>query len=128
MKNKTNLSMGLKTEQRLALFGRLRMAEWIEMPESEFAREIAGVEKDPLFKKLYFGASGGPGIVRRQRWPRAGFSGSFYESNEALLVGGERVRVEELLGENSAVMPKIRKMGRAAFERYFLYAEEALPL
>lgn len=120
--------MELRTDQRMALLGRLRMAEWIEMPEGEFAREIEKIEKDPLFKKLYFGTPEAPGIIRRQRWPRSAFSGGFYEVNEQIMAGGQRVAVEELLGENAKLLPKIRKMGREAFERYFLYAEEALPL
>jgi len=127
MKPEQELRMDLRTEQRMALFGRLRMAEWIEMPEEEFAREVERIEKDPLFKRIYYGETGTPGIVRRQPWPRARLGG-FYEINEQLLAGSQRVRVEELLGEKAELLPRIRRMGREAFERYFLYAEEALPL
>lgn len=128
MKGKTELSFRVKADQRLALFGRLRMAEWIEMPESEFAREIEKIEKDPLFRKLYFGSEERRGVIRRSRWPNSRFGGSFYEVREGLVAGGERVRVEETLGEKAALLPKIRKMGREAFERYFLYGEDALAL
>jgi len=125
---KMNMKMSLKVGQRTTLLGRLKMAEWIEMPEKQFAREIADIENDPLFKKLHFGAPDRPGIVRRQPWPHGRLAGNFYEINEQLVAGGERVRVEELLDEGSSIMPKIRKMGREAFERYFLYGDEALPL
>jgi hypothetical protein len=128
MRGKTDLRIRLKAEQRLTLFGRLRMAELIEMPEGDFAGEIEKIEKDPLFKKLYLGTVQEPGIIRRQRWPHGRFSGTFYEINEQVLAGGERVRVEEGLGERASLVSKIRRMGREAFERYFLYAEEALPL
>ena len=37
---KQGQSVGLRTEQRLAVLGRLRMADWIEMPEKEFAAEV----------------------------------------------------------------------------------------
>ncbi|MDE2313188.1 MAG: hypothetical protein KGL04_03320 [Elusimicrobia bacterium] len=122
---KTSLDM----KQRPLLMGRMRMAAWLEMPEKEFAREIQNIERNPLFLKLHFGEAQYPGVIRRQRWPRADFSGGFYEINEKVTAGrGERVRVEELLEQGPDLMPKIRKMGQEAFERYFLYAEEALPL
>jgi hypothetical protein len=122
------MKMTVQTRQKQALLGRLKMADWIEMPEREFAREIADIERDPLFKKLHFGGAESPGVIRRQRWPRGRMAGSFFEFNEAVLAGGERVRVEELLAEGDELMPKIRKMGREAFEKFFLFADEALPV
>jgi hypothetical protein len=122
MPRKPALAAGLRQQQRLAVFGRMRMAEWIEMPEREFAREIALLERDALFLKLRDGA------VRRQRWPRARFAGIGALNEAVTSGGGERVRVEERLEAGGAVMDKIRALGAEAFERYFLYAEEALPL
>lgn len=126
---KASLNMTVRSDQRMALLGRLRMAEWIEMPEREFAGEIEKIEKDPLFKKLYFGSAEDPGVIRRQRWSQSRFAGSLFEVNERVVAGGERVRVEELVeAGGDSLMRKIRKMGAEAFERYFLYATEALPL
>lgn len=127
MKSHPKLGLQLKADQRLAVLGRMRMAEWIEMPEKEFAEEIERIEKDPLFKKLYFGGTQEPGVIRRQRWPNGRMSGSLYEMDEARVAGGEPVEVEKKLEERAALLPAIRKMGRRAFERYFVYAEEALP-
>lgn len=104
------------------------MADWIEMPEREFADEVRKLEKDPLFKRLFFGESGRRSAIRRQRWPRGGLAGSFYEVNEALAAGSERVRVEELLGESGSALPLIKRMGQENFERYFLHSEEPLTL
>ncbi|MBI3566546.1 MAG: hypothetical protein HY079_15230 [Elusimicrobia bacterium] len=120
--------LGLRVEQRLAILGRLRMADWIEMPEREFAREVERVEKDPLFKKLYFGAPGLPSAIRRRRWPGGKISGSFYDVDESRVAAGERVDVEGRLDARKDVTALIRKMGRPAFERYFLQAEEAATL
>ncbi len=120
--------LGLRVEQRLAILGRLRMADWIEMPEREFAREVERVEKDPLFKKLYFGAPGLPSAIRRRRWPGGKLSGSFYDVDESRVASGQRVDVEGSLDARKDVTVLIRKMGRAAFERYFLVAEEATPM
>lgn len=126
---KAGLSMNLKANQRLALLGRMRMAEWIEMPEKEFARQVEETEKDPLFQKLFFGSSDLPGAIRRQRWPGGRLSSSFYEGGAERVIGkGERVQVEEMLGEQARLLPLIRKMGQKDFERYFLHGEEAAPL
>src|ERR1019366_536223 len=110
MSPKQSLRTGLKLDQRPALLGRLRMADWIEMPEREFAKEVETIEKDPLFKRLFFGSDNAPGVIRRQRWPRGHLTGSFYEINDQVTAGGERVRVEETLGEKASLLPKIRKI------------------
>jgi hypothetical protein len=125
-KMKPNLS--LKQDQRLALFGRMRMAEWIEMPEREFAREVERIEKDKLFRKLALGIGARGGAIRRQRWPRGRLAG-IGELNEHITAGGgERVKVEEKVEERKDVVRLIEKLGSEDFERYFLYAEEALPI
>ena len=116
----------MQSQQRLALLGRLRMAEWIQMPEREFSRQVEEIEKDPLFRKLFF--SEGAGVIRRQRWPGGRYGGSFYELQEGTLATGERVRVEEALGDKKDLLPLIRKMGQENFERYFLYCDEGVPL
>lgn len=118
--------LGVEAQQRLSLLGRLRMAEWIQMPEREFAHQVEEIEKDPLFRKLFF--TEGSGVIRRQRWPGGRCAGSLYELQEGLVAGGERVKVEEALGDKADLLPLIRKMGRENFERYFLYCEEGVPL
>jgi hypothetical protein len=96
------------------------------MPEREFARQVEDIEKDPLFQKLFF--TEGSGVIRRQRWPGGRYGGSLYELQEGLVASGERVRVEEALGDKAELLPLNRKMGRENFERYFLYCEEGVPL
>lgn len=127
MKQSQNLS--LANSQRLTVMGRMRMADWIEMPEREFAREIEKLEKDPLFQKLYFGDGRLAGAFRRQRWPGGRLSGSFYEIDERTAAGsGERVGVEEFAAERGEALNAIKRMGQADFERYFLHGEDALTL
>lgn len=121
-------TLGLRTQQRLSILGRLRMADWIEMPEKEYARQVERVEKDELFRKLYFGAAGLPSAIRRQRWPGARLSSSFYEVDEARVAAGERVDVEGRLDAQMDVLALIQRMGQPAFERYFVHAEEAVSL
>lgn len=121
-------AQGLRLQQRLSVLGRLRMADWIEMPEREFARQVETVEKDPLFRKLYFGDGGLPSAIRRRRWPGGRLSSSFYDVDEGRAAGAQRVDVEGRLDSRKEVLPLIKRMGQPAFERYFLNADEAVSL
>lgn len=121
-------TLGVRAEQRLAVLGRLRMADWIEMPEKEYARQVEKVEKDPLFRKLYFGAPGLPSAIRRRRWPGGKLAAGFYDMDEARVAGSQRVDVEGRLDARGDVLALVRRMGQPAFERYFLRAEEAVSL
>ncbi|MBI5247628.1 MAG: hypothetical protein HY923_10635 [Elusimicrobia bacterium] len=126
---KQSQKLSLAHSQRLTVMGRMRMADWIEMPEREFAQEIAKLEKDPLFQKLYFGDGRIPGALRRQRWPGGKLEGSFYEIDERTAAGaGERVGVEEFAAKRGPALAAIKRMGQADFERYFLHGEDALTL
>ncbi|MBI4061460.1 MAG: hypothetical protein HY403_08530 [Elusimicrobia bacterium] len=126
---KQTQKLALANSQRLAVMGRMRMADWIEMPEREFAREIEKLEKDALFQKLYFGDGRIPGALHRQRWPGGKLSSSFYEIDERTAAGsGERVGVEEFAATRGPALAAIKRMGQADFERYFLHGEEALTL
>jgi len=108
--------------------GRLKMARWFGMREPDFAREVEKLEKDPLFVKLAGGLPGRPPAIRRQPWPRSRFAGGLYDFDEGRLSRGERVDVEEMMAKRAALLPKIRRMGVEAFEKHFLYGEDALPL
>lgn len=126
---KLGQKLSLQNRQRLTVMGRLRMADWIEMPERDFAHEIEKLEKDPLFQKLYFGDGRIPGALRRQRWPGGTLSGSFYEIDERSAAGpGERVGVEEFTAERGSALAAIKRMGQKDFERYFIHGEDALTL
>ncbi|MDO8756825.1 MAG: hypothetical protein Q7J64_02325 [Elusimicrobiota bacterium] len=129
MAMKPSQHLTLANSQRLAVMGRMRMADWIEMPEREFAHEIEKLEKDPLFKKLHYGDGRIPGAFRRQRWPGGKLSGSFYEIDERTAAGsGERVGVEEFAATRGPALASIKRMGQKDFERYFLHGEDALTL
>lgn len=125
---KQNLSLTLKTDQRLALIGRMRMAEWIEMPEGQFSQEISKLEKDPLFQKLYLGLPKTPGVIRRQKWPAGRLGQSFYALDERLASSAGSVNVDKMLQDKSELIKIIQKIGQDNFEKYFLYAEQAFTL
>ncbi len=121
-------TLGVRAEQRLAVLGRLRMADWIEMPEREYARQVEKVEKDPLFRKLYFGAPGLPSAIRRRAWPGGRLSAGFYDVDEGRAAGSQRVDVEGRLDARKDVLALVQRMGQSAFERYFLRGEDAVTL
>ncbi len=118
---KIEQGLALETQQRLTMMGRMRMADLIEMPEENFASEVAKIEKDELFRKLYFGDGKILPAFQRQKWPSGELHSSFYEMDERTTAGtGERVPVEKLAVEQGLAVSAIRKMGRENFEKYFL--------
>ena len=118
---KMEQGLALETQQRLSIMGRMRMADLIEMPEKGFASEVAKIEKDELFRKLYFGNGKILPAFQRQKWPSGELHSSFYEIDERTTAGtGERVPVEKLAVERGLAVSAIRKMGRENFEKYFL--------
>jgi RNA polymerase sigma-54 factor len=90
------------------------------MPEEEFNKLIAEVERGPLFKKLYRREK----IIRYQRYPRTDISPRFYQLNEEIAAGGMGgLDVESLLSNKEDIVHQIQKMGLENFKRYFLYPE-----
>ncbi len=121
MMAKMDQTLALKTQQRLSILGRMQIAELIEKPEADFAAEVAKIEKDELFRKLYFGDGKMPPAFQRQKWPSGELHSSFYEIDERRVAGsGERVPVEKLAEEQGLAVSAIKKMGRENFEKYFL--------
>ena len=112
---KQNQKISLQNSQRLTVMGRMRMADWIEMPEREFAGEIAKLEKDPLFQKLYFGDGRIPSAGAPQALARASLPGRSTRSTSARRRSGERVGVEEFAEERGPALAAIKRMGQADF-------------
>ncbi|MEK6544328.1 MAG: hypothetical protein AABZ44_07850 [Elusimicrobiota bacterium] len=120
------LSQNLNVRQTLQ--GRLAAAKWIAMNESEVAKEVEGLETDPVFKELYHGVAGGKPLIRRKRWPAAKLASGFYGLNEGLAAASDSSDISDLLERHSRLLGLIRKIGKDDFERYFLYGEGTDPL
>ncbi|MBI2069639.1 MAG: hypothetical protein HYT79_03475 [Elusimicrobia bacterium] len=126
---KSGMALGLRGSAKLnlrgRLIGRLQAAKIIGLPEREFAKFIQEIEMDPMFLKLYLPEKGAPRVIRRNPWTRAGLSGSFYAFDENLAAGSSAgVPVESLLAGKAELVGLIRRIGREAFEKYFLYGED----
>jgi DNA-directed RNA polymerase specialized sigma54-like protein len=110
--------------QRMVLVGRVKMAQAIKLPESEWAKMLSEVEKDPVFQELMAARSEGRKIIRFKRFGQTGLSGQFYESQDANVVGGGGETPESLLDQKKHLLTLIEKVGQEKFERFFLFREE----
>lgn len=121
------LKIGLKPKQQLKarLIGRLKTVATLRLTEPHFAGLIKNIETDPLFEKLFFSRAGLPRVIRRIPWNRAKFHCQLFESQAAAAAGADPSSAGECLKNLENLMPKIRALGREAFERYFLYGETA---
>ena len=63
-----------KVIQRAALVGRVKLAQAIQMPETEWAKILNDIERDPLFQELFYSGTGTSRIISCKRFPRAELS------------------------------------------------------
>ena len=111
--------------QRTVLLGRVKMAQAIKMPETEWAKLISEIEKDPLFREMMGTRSVGAKIVHYKRFDRSGISSQFYEMQESRIAGGGGETPEALLLKKKHLLKLIERIGQENFEKYFLYREDA---
>jgi hypothetical protein len=121
-------SLNPKVTQRTVLLGRVKMAQAIQLRESEWARMLSEVERDPLFQDLLSAKIGDRRIIRYKRFSRTHLSGQFYESQDVNVVGGSGESPETLLSRKKHLLELIRRVGQEKFERYFLYRDESYPV
>lgn len=123
---KTKAAVKGSLSLRGRLLGRLKAVSLLSLPEPDFARFLKEIESDPLFRKLYFPSDGLPRVIRRSPWASTRLSQGFYELKEEISSDSGSVEVESLLAKRRGLVGLIQKVGQEAFERYFLYEEEAL--
>ena len=111
---------------RAQLLARVQTVQLLRMGETQIAELIRGIETDPLFQRLLYPATKEWKVVRFQPHPRTRLSGSFYEVDERVMSADAPADVSSLLEERKGVLEIIQRIGREAFEKHFLRAEEAL--
>ncbi|MFH2203552.1 MAG: hypothetical protein ABIJ96_10585 [Elusimicrobiota bacterium] len=126
--NNPSLGLKQKSQNYQLLQGRLTAAKWISMREPEVGREIAELEKDSMFQDLLYGAPGLNPIVKRMRWPASSIHSGFYELNDGIVAASGESDIQDILHAKEELIEVIRGIGIEAFEKYFLYGEEGLPL
>ncbi len=113
-------TQSLQTRQEFKLVVQMEQASLLEMPEAEFNRLTAEVERSPLFTRLYRIEK----IVRYQRYPKTDLSSRFYELNEEIISGDTGdLDIETLLSNKEGMVRQIQKIGLDSFKRFFLYPE-----
>src|SRR5438445_8254612 len=86
-----------KVTQRTVLVGRVKMAQAIHLPESEWAKVLSDIEKDPLVQELLDASMEGKRIIRYKRFGRTEIARQFYEMQEMDVVGNTAESPETLL-------------------------------
>jgi DNA-directed RNA polymerase specialized sigma54-like protein len=108
--------------QELRQILRMEQATLLEMPEEEFHKLIANIERSPLFQKLYQKEQ----LIRRQRFPRTDISSSFYQLKEEVVSDRGSLDIEPLLLNKEHLIGQIQKLGLEKFKRYFLLPESGM--
>lgn len=112
-----------KVLQRAVLVGRVKIAQAIRMSETEWAKILSEVERDPLFQELISARMEGRRIIRFKRFGRTGLSSQFYDNQDVNVAGNSGSSLESLLEQRRSLLQLIEKLGREKFEKFFLYRE-----
>jgi len=115
-------TQSLQMRQELSQVLRMEQATLLEMPEDEFQRLIAEIERNPLFQKLYRQEK----LIRHQRFPRTDIASSFYELKEEIIADKGSADVESLLLNREHIIEHIQRLGLEKFKRYFLFPESGM--
>jgi DNA-directed RNA polymerase specialized sigma54-like protein len=115
-------TQSLQIRQELSQVLRMEQANLLEMPEDEFQRLIAEIERNPLFQRLYQKEK----LIRRQRFPRTDVSSGFYELKEEIIANRGSLDVESLLLDKELLVSQIQKLGLERFKQYFLFPESGM--
>jgi len=117
-----NQIQSLQMRQELSQILRMEQANLLEMPEEEFQRLVAEIERSPLFQRLYQKEK----IIHRQRPPRTDISSSFYQLKEEAVADKGSLDVESLLLNKKQVISQIQRLGVEKFKHYFLFPESGM--
>lgn len=124
MRIELNTNINAETGMLPQLMGRIKLTNFITMPESEFYKIIKEVENTEIFKKLTYPEDRNNKIISYKRYPSASFNRQLYEFKEEIISEVKRPGVEKLLCENEEIVKTIRLIGYENFRKYFLSCEE----
>lgn len=107
-----------RAARRTALVGRVKMAKAMEMSETDWARTLADVERDPLFAELLQPFNGAR-IVKYRRFDGSRLSAAFYESVPVVTDG-----IAAAVEQKRRLMEIADRMGRDDFEKRVIHGED----
>lgn len=117
---------GLKTSVSPQLWGRVKLSNFMELPEDEFRHLIKQVEDQPVFKRLLGFSNRQEKIITRQRFPQTDLASHFYQIKDEITAGSVAPDIAPLLKKRQEIIPRIKKIGEKNFKRFFLYSENNL--
>lgn len=106
------------------LIGRVKLAEFLELPERDFIKHVSEVENSPLFQRLLKNEH----VITYARPYRGKLSGRMMEFRDDLIAGdeGSEADVEALMLKHRDAEALIRKLGEEKFKKYFLLNDSPL--
>jgi hypothetical protein len=115
------------TETRLSpkLWGRVKLANFLDLPDEQYRGLVRGLETDPLFTRLASVANPEERIFSRRRFPGTDIASracEFHEEFHGASLGA--ADLTPLLDRWRGLWPCLQKIGLERFKRCFLYEEE----
>ncbi|MFQ6067018.1 MAG: hypothetical protein ACE5K3_07055 [bacterium] len=107
-----------RAKQVARLMGRMKLAEFMSLPEEEFQKLIEEVENDPLFKKLM---RSDPKIIGYKKLPWTKTSQpKMLSLDPTITPSRDTLEVESFLAQEKDLVSTIKKLGVDRFKKYFL--------
>ena len=107
-----------RTKQVAKLMGRMKLAEFMSLPEDGFQELIQEVENDPLFKKLMLPETK---IIRYKKLPWTRIAQpKMLPLDPAITPSQDTLEVESFLAQEEDLILTIKKLGVDRFKKYFL--------
>ena len=107
-----------RTKQVAKLMGRMKLAEFMSLPEDGFQELIQEVENDPLFKKLMLPETK---IIRYKKLPWTRIAQpKMLPLDPAITPSQDTLEVESFLAQEKDLILTIKKLGVDRFKKYFL--------
>jgi hypothetical protein len=110
-------------KQTQKLVARMKLANFMNLPEDKFACLVNGMENDPLFKKLIYPEDKKEKVISYQRFLHTDLNTNFYELNENITPDITSFDVVSFLEDRKEIIPMTKKLGIDKFKQYFLYNE-----
>ncbi|MDI6642418.1 MAG: hypothetical protein QME68_08955, partial [Elusimicrobiota bacterium] len=105
------------------LLGRIKLSNFLDLPEDRFKQYIETIENDPLFKELMYPEDTKRKVIYYRKFPKTRMNRNLCELKEEITAEKSNPALQELIASNTKLMKKIRNIGVEKFEKYFLYNE-----
>jgi len=107
-----------RAKQVAKLMGRMKLAEFMSLPEEEFRKLIQEVENGPLFKKLMRSEIK---IIRYKKLPWTKIAQpKMLPLDPTITPSRDTLEVESFLAQEKDLVSTIKKLGLDRFKKYFL--------